>query len=153
MMTRAMLRDDYASYRAGGTGVLLDDDGRSSVQTGIGDTQGPIVPGDPNPGAKVGPLVTVRERVSQGFDEDGNPMWGWTDVVADIESIATGDRTEVSDAAGTSTVRGSYTVLYPAEYRDVKESAQVRAEGFLWNVTKVTRFPDRITLDVERTDA
>lgn len=156
-MVRAMLRDDYASYQTGsGTGTLLDDDGRSSVPAGIDDTPGPGIPGIPGehvPGGTVGPLVSVRERVSHGFDEDGNPMWGWTDVVTDVEAIAKGDRTEVSDIAGTSTVRGSYTLLYPAEYRDVKESAEVRAEGFLWRVFKVTRFPDRIMLDVERTDA
>lgn len=152
-MTRVMLRDDYGRAGSSGSGIRLDDDGRSSVQSGIGNTPDVGYPSDPGPHSSVGPLVTVRERVTDGFDEDGNPRWAWTDVVTDIEAIAVGDRTEVSDAAGTSTVSGSFTLLYPAEYRDVKESAQVLSGGKLWDVTKVERFPDRITLHVERTDA
>lgn len=155
-MARAMLRDDYnrgpASSLNGG-GVRLDDDGRSSVPTGIRDTPGPGVPGEtPPPAHSVGPVVTVRERISQGFDDDGNPKWGWQDVVSNVETIAVEDRQEISDNAGSVLVSATVTFLYPDDYAPIRETAQVRLEGKLWRVVKVIPAPGRTTLKLERNE-
>jgi hypothetical protein len=150
-MARAMLHDDYArSYPSGGSGILLDDDGRSSVPAGVSDTPGPGVPGAGVPASRVNPLVTVRARVSGGYDDDGNPIWAWTSVVTDVEAILWEDRTEISDKAGTVVTVGTFTVLYPEEFPDIAETAQVLSDGKLWRIRKVDRATDRITLTVER---
>lgn len=152
-MARAMLRDDYSgAYPEGGRGMRLDDDSLTSVKAGLG--YDPVVPGVPvpSPGGSVNPTVTVRERISEGYDDDGNALWSWVAVVADAEAISWEQREEKSDTAAMAVVVGKFTILYPADYPDVRETAVVESGGHSWSVTGVERLPDRILLSVRRID-
>jgi hypothetical protein len=149
-----MLRDDYNSYYApGSSGSLLDDDGRSSVPTGISDTPGPGVPGEDTGGGTVNPLVTVRQRLQAGYDDDGNANWVWADVVRDQEAIMFTARDEVSNAAGIVTVKATVQFLYGGHMPTIRETASVKtSDGLVWSVAGSERFPDRYQLDLERID-
>jgi hypothetical protein len=147
-----MLRDDYAGYYAPGTGgVRLDDDAQGRAYSGLSPTVDESVPGSVEPGPTINPMVTVRDRVHDGYDDDGNPKWSWTDLISGRSAVYWKDRTEVSDAAGSAVVTAQLQILYPDDRPDIAETAQVLADGVLWRVTKVTRLPGRVLLDVERT--
>lgn len=150
-MARAMLRDDYRNFWPdAGKGLRLDDDTRTAVPTRLG--YSPVVPGVPEDNGSVNPTVTIRERYSDGYDEEGNALWGWTPVVAEVHAVQWESRTETSDRTGDAVVVARFTLLYPADYPDVRETAVVESGGHLWRVTAVERFPDRIGLVAERID-
>jgi hypothetical protein len=147
-----MLRDDYSSYRApGSSGALLDDDGRSSVQAGLAPANDTTVPGEVGTVNVVNPLVTVRQRFQTGYDVDGNPEYGWHDLVVDREAITFESRTENSDSAGLTVVKSTVVFLYPADQPPVRETATVlTSNGYRWQITGLERFPDRLQLELER---
>lgn len=154
-MPRAMLRDDYAGYYAPGTGgVRLDDDVRSAGKTVLAPDVDETVPGSlPAPGPKINPLVTVRERFATGYDEDGNPMWSWADVISDQSAISFEEREEVSDVSNLTVQTATLLILYPYSAPAIRESATVLTDdGRRWDITGITRLPDRLQLKVERLD-
>jgi hypothetical protein len=153
-MARAGLRDDWnappTNYK---DRVRLDSEDPDVVTAAYGDWPvPPLSGGTEGPGGSVNPTVTVRERVHAGYDDDGNSMWDWVPVVTDAEAIVWEQRTETSERANTAKVVGDFTILYPAAYASVRESAVVEALGKQWRVTSVERFPDRIQLVTERID-
>lgn len=150
-MPRSMLRDDYAGWYAPGTGgVRLDDDSQGRAQAVLSPVVDESVPGAVVPGPTINPMVVVRERVHDGYDDDGNPKWSWTDLVSDRAASFVEDRTEVSDAAGSATVTATLLILYPDSKPEIRETAQVLINGVRWHVTKVARPPGRVILTVER---
>lgn len=153
-MARAGLRDDWnappTNYK---DRVRLDGEDPDVVTGALGDWPVPPVDGGTGgPGGSVNPTVTVRERVHAGYDDDGNSLWDWVPVVEDVEAVTWFQRTETSDRANTAKVVGDFTVLYPKQFADVRESAVVESAGKIWRVTSVERFPDRIRLLTERID-
>ncbi|QOP66159.1 hypothetical protein SEA_DANIELLEIGNACE_18 [Arthrobacter phage DanielleIgnace] len=150
-MARAMLRDDYGAY-LNRPGIGLDDDSRTSVPAGLRPFPDDTVPNDPEvPSTTVNPLVTVRQRYQTGYDFDGNPEYGWHPLVTDAEAIQFVSRTESSDTSGLTVVKSTVTLLYTRDLPDVHETATVTtSDGFLWQVTNVERFPDRLQLALER---
>ena len=150
-MPRAKLRDDYGPSPVNRWGISLDDDSESSVPIEL-DPAGGHEPQLP-PGSMY-PTVTVRERVTTGLDDDGNPMWAWTDSVKDVEAIYWVDRTESSDRGEIAVEKATITVLYPRDFAPIRESASVlTSDGKRWSIEKIDRFPDRCQLSVTRVDS
>ena len=150
-MPRAMLRDDYGRGPVSCLGVSLDDDSQSSVPISLDPSDG-HTPGVP--AGSLYPTVTVRERVTTGLDDDGNPKWSWIDTVKDVEAIYWVDRTESSDRGEIAVEKADITFLYPKDFPPVRESASVlTSDGKRWSIEKVDRFPDRIQLTVQRIDS
>lgn len=144
---RAILRDDGCGYprvRSGLT-VGLDDD---SVPTVLdGDIPGPT----PLPGSTL-PLVSVRDRQANGYDDEGNPQWTWRTLVDGARAVTYTEREERDDRAGTTTVVASVRFLYDWAV-DIRETAIARTEdGHTWRVTAVEHFPGQALLTLERTD-
>lgn len=153
-MPRAMLRDDYAGYYAPGSGgVRLDDDVRSAGKAVLSPTVDETVPGATVPGVSTNPLVTVRERFGTGYDDDGNVMWSWADVISEKAAISFEESEEVSDAGNTVLQKATLLVLYPYGEPAIRESASVLTnDGRRWSITSIERMPDRLQLKVERID-
>ena len=158
-MVRAMLRDDYAApggYPDVSRRVRLYDDSRSAVPTVIGGLAD-ATPGDGSTitptHPEVFPTITVRGRFSTGYDDDGNPMWSWADVVKDQPALVWEERQEGDERANTSTVTATFTFLYPYSAPEIRESATVlTSDGRRWSVDKLVRAPDRYTATVTRID-
>lgn len=154
-MPRAMLRDDYAGYYAPGTGgVRLDDDSRARGVAGLAPDVDETVPGAlPAPGTRINPLVTVRERFATGYDDNGNPIWNWADVITAQSAVSFEEREEVSDVSNLSVQTATLLILYPYSAPAIRESATVLTDdGRRWKITGITRLPDRLQLKVERID-
>lgn len=142
-MVRVSLRDDPLCC---GATVGLDDDLRP-VNAGLSD--------DPNqpPPVDVLPRVSIRDREGNGYDDLGNPRWVWVDRVTDASAVMWEQREEVDDRAGTTLIKARTTVLYPPALPPLRETASVRtSDGNVWSVTALDRFPDRVTVQMERVD-
>lgn len=158
-MVRAMLRDDYASpggYPDVSRRVRLSDDSHSAVPAVLGGYEDAI-PGDGSTITHgpdvVFPKITVRGRFSTGYDDDGNPVFAWADVVRDQPALMWEERQEGDERANTSTVTATFTFLYPYSEPEIRESATVLTDdGRRWDVTKLVRAPDRYTATVTRID-
>lgn len=150
-MTRVRLRDDFRGYPR--VRVRLDDDSYpSAVPTRLDDDCADCGGGE-LPADSIYPLLTIRERFSSGFDEDGNPMWMWADVVKDKSMISFETRTEKDDRAGITEVVADMVFLYPFSEPLIRESATVRtSDGYGWRITKIVRFPDRLQVTGNRID-
>lgn len=152
-MARAILRDDH---RPGSTGLL----GTGGVVLGLDDDQVPFwtptaLMDDPNPkpGVDVLPRLSVRDRETLGYDEGGNPTWTWVDRVTDVPAVKWTQRTEVDERAGMTLLRARVTLAYPSTLPPVRETASVRtSDGEVWSVTNIERYPDRLTMLMERID-
>jgi len=153
-MPRAMLRDDYANHWPLTPGVRLDDDSSFAGKVSLSPYADDSVPGSlPDPGTRINPLVTVRERFAVGYDDDGNPAWNWADVISAQSSISFEEREEVSDVGNVSKTTATLLILYPYGAPAIRESATVLTDdGRRWSITGLTRFPDRLQLKVERID-
>lgn len=153
-MPRAMLRDDYAGYYDTSVrGVRLDDDVRAGGTATLAPVVDESVPGSNKPGPNPYPLVTVRERFATGYDDDGNPMWTWADVISQSSALVFEERTESSDSANMAVETATVMVLYAYGEPPIRESATVlTSDGRRWRIKSLKRMTDRYQLDLERID-
>lgn len=97
------------------------------------------------------PTVTVRQRVPQGYDADGDPLFSWTTVVSDV-AVLWEQRREMDDVAGVVDHLAVCQVLYDGNAA-VSESAVVETSfENVWRVVSVRQLPDRLEFDLHRVD-
>ena len=108
-------------------------------------------PPEPDLDPDYDPVVTVRRRVSGGYDLDGSPMFTWDTLVAATAIKAT-TRKEVSDATGATLEVGTLEVPCDPEVPTPTETCTAWVDGRRWEVTSVQRRSWGLRLQVERLD-
>jgi hypothetical protein len=107
-----------------------------------------------DPGVVIPPAgqvwAVIRARTMQGFDDVGNPAFGWTDQLAGL-AFEFVQRTEYDAVAGLTNVVGTVAMLNP-DRLEIRETASVYVDGHSWRVTKVNSSGDAVTLAIQRLD-
>lgn len=98
--------------------------------------------------SSVFPTLTVKVREHNGFTEDGDKRYVWSDVVTD-RAVAWATRTEVDGSSGVTVEHATATVLYSGT-TVVTETAVVYVSGQQYRVTSASTFPDRIEFGLVR---
>lgn len=94
---------------------------------------------------------TVRGRDRAGFDEDGNAVYAWSDLVTGA-ALEWSSRTEIDETAGVTKVVGTLLIANPGNI-PVPETSMVRdSDGRLWDVTGARAHPGSTALQLERLD-
>lgn len=106
---------------------------------------------EPAPDPDYVPVVTVRRRLSTGYDADGSPIFEWQTVVT-APSIQFTTRREVSDATGATLEVGTLEVPCEPEVETPTETCTAWVDGHRWEVTSVQRRSWGLRLQVERLD-
>lgn len=131
--------------------VALDDDGcQPCLDRSTGNP--PPVPGDGSDGQPtINPVLTLRIRIKQGYEDDGTPRLAWVDLVRG-QAITFTQRTEWNQEAGTTKVVARATMLYEGERKVTETASATDDAGQMWRVTAVSQIPGSLTLALERID-
>lgn len=124
--------------------------GRYSVGVGLSDDCVPCTP-TPEVPVPVLPVFELRERIRQGWDEDGNAVMMWRTLL-EGGAIITQTRKEFDAEAGMTRITGTVTLANSAGLTMVRETAVLFEGDLLWRITKSEVFPDRMVLGIERTE-
>jgi hypothetical protein len=102
--------------------------------------------------AHVNPTLTVRKRTKTGYNDSGNAVFEWADVVTG-EAMVYESRMEFDDTAGVSVVMAKAVLIYDGD-DIVTESARVESDdGSSYRVTRVDQVPGVLTLEMTRIDS
>lgn len=102
-------------------------------------------------GVETNATLTVHERHSTGYDEDGNQEFAWTTVLSGVACLRV-TRAETNDVTGLSKVTATATMLNPADVLIAESAAVIDADGTTWNVTSVNREPGWVGFVMWRND-
>ena len=112
----------------------------------------PPVPGDgDNGGTTVNPILAVRSRIKQGFDDDGSPELIWVDVVKG-QAITYTQRSEYDEQAGGTLVKATATMRYEGDVRVTETASVLDDSGNRWRVLAVGQIPGMLSLTLQRLD-
>jgi len=96
---------------------------------------------------------TIRNRVPNGTDDDGNPKYSWVDSFSGL-ALEYEMRTEVNDRTGTSVVR-CWVVMNNVGNVPIEEKAVAvdTTNGVVWRILWNSDLPGQSRLHLERLDA
>ena len=142
-MARVVLRDDPGG-QYDHVKIRIDD---SLVDAEL--AEDPI----PSISHTVNPLISVKDRVADGFDVDGNPTWTWVDRITNAFAVTWMVRTEVEPRGGMSLLKATVTFLYPMSEPDITPAAMAKtSDGHVWSVRSVERYTTQVVMAIERVD-
>jgi hypothetical protein len=138
-MTRARLRDDPTRpLEQGRVRLRLGDEPPTCTDDRV----------DQSIEATVNPTITVKMRYHDGFTDDGDKRYVWSDVITD-RAVVWATRTEVDGSSGVTVEYATATVLYSGTVA-VNETATVYVEDDQYRVVSASPFPDRIEFALMR---
>lgn len=153
-MVKAWMRDDvpvrawdtrpsqFDPVKAG-----LDDDGCIPC-TDLKSGMLPVVPGEGDDPI-VNPVLKVRIRTKQGYEDDGSPRLEWVDLV-EGQAISYTQRQEFDQAAGRTVVDARATMLYEGDVRVTETASVTDDSGYTWRVLSVAQLPGMLSLVLQR---
>lgn len=97
----------------------------------------------------VNPTLTVSARTRTGYNDDGAPLFTWTEVLTG-EAILFEQRTEYDPDAGLTRVVGTATLLYEGAEKVVETAMVTDPAGGRWRVTAVSQTPGHLMLTLAR---
>lgn len=125
----------------------LDDDGCVPCTDRTSGTP-PVVPGDDGD-TVVNPVLTVRIRTKQGYDDDGSPRLEWVDLMSG-QAISYTQRQEFDQAAGRTVVDARATMLYEGDVRVTETASVTDDSGYTWRLLSVAQLPGMLSLVMQR---
>jgi hypothetical protein len=146
-MTRLSLNGESVGF--GPSGRIVLDDERLPI---FGGTQ--IVAGDttltPDPRDAMR-LVTIKERTSTGWDDDGNQTFEWFARCSDVPAVFWTQREEVSRDGGQTIIKAKTTVVYDGSEGEITErGVLITDDDVRWQLETVKAFSDRVDLTLMR---
>ena len=131
-----VLRDGFRSP-VGGRAVLRDD--RDPPPAGVVEGNDRL-------------LVTfsIRARTPVGEDDDGNPKFGWAEILRQI-ALRWEKRTETDAESGATYVRGELLIANPDDLTITESAMAVDVETEeAWRILSVHDHPESTRMTVER---
>lgn len=135
--------------------VLLDDDRHPG---GCTPCAGPDSDSTLDGPAMPGWHLRLRQRTRQGFDPEGNELYGWVDVWAGEARVTSTNRglalnqgrQETSDATGTSFATVTAMLVGVGDLEVTETAVAWDDDARRWEITAVEQTPGGVRLDLER---
>lgn len=97
-------------------------------------------------------VLTVRRRLRTGWDDAGNGVYSWSDVVTG-PVLGSESRTEADPVSGVARWTAQVTIGYSGPALENPTAEVIDQAGRRWQVTRLEQLPGRLRLRLSRVEA